>query len=374
MTVRHPRAQGRDLRWIRRRLAALALALCAGAGTGSGVSAQTAPATLGGEAPVRLRVVGGLANVNQFTRHEAPFWTRELSRLTAGRATADIVPIDQAGLRGQDLLRLVSLGTLPLATVLVSRIQANHPELVGADLPGMNPDMKALRRHVAAYRGHMARVLKERHGVELLAIYAYPAQVTWCKRPFVGFSDLTGRRVRVANIGQSELLRTLGAIPVVTEFADIVAHVRSGNVECAVTGAMSGNLLGLQDVTGYLDPRAITWGLSLFVAHEGAWNALPAQVRDVLRGALPRLEAAIWDESERETDEGVACNTAAGPCTSGRRGRMQLVVPSAKDSRHLEALFASDVLPAWLARCGPTCVTSWNQHLAPVTGVTAKAP
>lgn len=186
--------------------------------------AQT-PEPVAPSAPLRLRVVGGLASVNQYTRHEAPFWTRELARLTGGRATADIVPFDQAGLRGQDMLRLVSLGTLPLATALLARVQANHPELAAPDLPGMNPDMKSLRRNVAAWRPHMARLLKEQHGVELLAVYAYPAQVTWCKRPFVGLSDLTGRRVRVANVATSELMRTLGAIPVMTDFA--VATVRN---------------------------------------------------------------------------------------------------------------------------------------------------
>ena len=346
-------------------LAASLLAVSAGAQT---------PEPVAPSAPLRLRVVGGLASVNQYTRHEAPFWTRELARLTGGRATADIVPFDQAGLRGQDMLRLVSLGTLPLATALLARVQANHPELAAPDLPGMNPDMKSLRRNVAAWRPHMARLLKEQHGVELLAVYAYPAQVTWCKRPFVGLSDLTGRRVRVANVATSELMRTLGAIPVMTDFADMVSHFRSGNVECAVTGAMSGNILGLHEVTAYLDTRAISWGLSLFVAHEGAWRALPAEVRQAIQTGLPKLEAAIWDESERETTEGVACNTGAPACVNGRKGRMQQVLPSPKDSRHLESMFASDVLPAWITRCGPDCVTAWNQNLAAITGITAKAP
>ena len=53
---------------------------------------------------------------------------------------------------------------------------------------------------------------------------------------------------------------------------------------------------------------------------------------------------------------------------------MQQVLPSPKDSRHLESMFASDVLPAWITRCGPDCVTAWNQNLAAITGITAKAP
>src|SRR5688572_22190667 len=55
---------------------------------------------------MQLRIVGGLAGVNQYTRHEAPFWTDELPRRTQGRYTAEIVPFDRAGIRGQEMLQL----------------------------------------------------------------------------------------------------------------------------------------------------------------------------------------------------------------------------------------------------------------------------
>ena len=60
-------------------------------------------------APQHLRIVGGLAALNQYTRHEEPFWSRELARLSDGRATAEIVPFDRAGIRAQEMLRLVQL-------------------------------------------------------------------------------------------------------------------------------------------------------------------------------------------------------------------------------------------------------------------------
>src|SRR3982074_2039809 len=62
--------------------------------------------------PQHLRIVGGLAGVNQYTRYEEPFWTRELTRLSGGRATAEIVSFDRAGIRGQEMLRLVQLGVV----------------------------------------------------------------------------------------------------------------------------------------------------------------------------------------------------------------------------------------------------------------------
>lgn len=333
------------------------------------VAALATCAAYAADAPLRLRVVGGLANVNQYVRHEAPFWTQELPRLSGNAVTADIVPFDQAGFRGQDMLRLVQLGTVPFGTALLTRSQALDSELGAIDLPGMNPDMAMLRRTTAAYRPYLARILKERHGVELLALYTYPAQMVFCKRPFANLNDLAGRRVRVSGVSMGDLVRGLGATPVTTEFAEIVSNVRSGNVDCAITGSMSGNTIGLYEVTSHLYGMAITWGLSVFIANQAAWNALPAAVQKVLRSELPRLEADIWTESERESSEGVACNIGASACVVGRKGRMTEVPVTRDDLARMRELLGQSVLPAWVRRCGPGCADLWNRHLAATVGV-----
>lgn len=345
------------------------------AGLATALAAPSAPAQPSAQSePLRLRIVGGLANVNQYTRHEAPFWTRTLARLSGGAVVADILPFDQAGVRGQDMLRLIQLGTVPFGTALLSRSQALDAQLAAADLPGMNPDVATLKRNLAAFRPQLQRILREQHGVELLAVYVYPAQVLFCRAAFRGFVDLAGRRIRVSSVSMGELVRGLGAVPVSTEFADIVANVKSGNVDCAVTGTMSGNTIGLHEVTTHLSPLPMTWGLSVFVANSEAWRALPASVRDLLRAELPKLEIAIWDESERETSEGVACNTGAAACTTGRRGKMVEVKPSEADIRQLRQQLAGTVLPAWIRRCGASCTALWNDSLAEPVGLKAGSP
>jgi hypothetical protein len=53
------------------------------------------------DGPIQLRIIGGIAAVNQYQEYEAPFWTRDVPRLTHGRIQADIHPFDQSGLSGQ---------------------------------------------------------------------------------------------------------------------------------------------------------------------------------------------------------------------------------------------------------------------------------
>ena len=211
-------------------------------------------------AEARLRIVGSLAGLNPYTKHEAPFWTITLPALTANRVQAEIVPYDRAGIRGQDMLRLIKLGVVPFGTVPLS-LSATDDVLIGApDLAGLNPDLAALRRTAAAFRPVLAQHLRQQHGAELLMVYPYPAQVLFCKTAFSVLADLAGRRVRVSSATQADLVDALGGLPVYTGFADLLPQMRAGALDCAITGTMSGYTVGLAGATSYLHTLAIGWG------------------------------------------------------------------------------------------------------------------
>jgi TRAP-type C4-dicarboxylate transport system substrate-binding protein len=331
----------------------------------SAVCVAQAPAA----APQRLRIVGGLAGVNQYTRYEEPFWTRELSRLSGGRATAEIVPFDRAGIRGQEMLRLVQLGVVPFGTAILNLSAVDDAELAMPDLAGLNPDIAALRRSVGAFRPYLKKTLHERYGSELLALYAYPAQVTFCVKPVAGLADMSGRRIRISSATQSDWVAALGAVPVQTAFAEVVANLRSGNIDCAITGTMSGNAIGLHEVTSHLFTLPVNWGVAAFVANGAAWSALPKEIQELLQRELPKLEQAVWTDAENETREGIACNVGAASCVGGKKGRMVEVRPSAADAARGREILTAQVLPGWLKRCGPQCAPLWKQTVGATAGV-----
>jgi TRAP-type C4-dicarboxylate transport system substrate-binding protein len=322
----------------------------------------------------RLRIVGGLGQLSQFTRHERPFWTETLPRVTRGRARAEIVAYDEAGLRGSEMLRLIQAGAVPFGTALLPLVAAQDATLAAPDLAALNPDMATLRTHLAAFRPYLVKRLRERWGIETLAVYVYPAQVTFCARPFARLAELAGRRIRSSNTAQSDLIEALGAVPVQTGFADIVPKLRGGDLECAITGTMSGNTIGLHEVTTHVNTLSANWGLAVFGANLAVWNALSAELRATLQRELPRLEQEIWDAADRETSDGLACNSGAAACVAGRKGRMTVVTASAEDAARWRAIFVSTVLPRWVFRCGADCATVWNDTLGPVTGVRAEPP
>lgn len=360
----------------RRRLGrAIAWLACVGALALPGITVGAQGPTAGAAAaPLTLRVVGGLAGVNQYTRIEEPFWSRDLRRLSEGRYAAEIVPFDRAGIRGPEFLPMVRLGTVPFGTLLVSLAAPKDAELTGIDLAGLNPDPATLQRTVQALRPRLRTLLKERHNAELLAVYVYTAQVLFCRAPLRGLEDLRGKRVRTSSVTQSDWVEALGGQAVSTRFAEIVDNLRTGNMDCAITGTMSGNNIGLHEITTHLHPMPVNWGLALFIAHAPSWQALPADLRALLQRELPRLEARVWEEALRETGEGIACNTGRPGCVSGRQGTMTLVPATPRDEALRREALAGTVLPRWQQRCGPECAARWLDLIGPVAGQAPTRP
>ena len=316
-----------------------------------------------------LRIVGGLTGLHQYNRNEEPFWTKELLRLSGGKYAAEIVPFDRAGVPGPEMLRLMQYGVVPFGTALLSNISAQNPEFAAPDLAGLNPDLPTLRKNLAAYRPYMEKRLREAHGVELLAIYLYPAQVIFCKNQMQSLADLAGRKVRVSSATQSDFVTALGGKPVLLSMSQITANIASGNVECAITGSMSGNTIGLAEQTRFIHTMPVNWGLAIFGANLAAWNGLPGDLRALLSREIPKLEGAIWSESERETVDGFACNRGLATCQSGRKADMTEVPRNAQDDARRKELLGSAVLPRWLQRCGSSCNALWNQTLGVSTGI-----
>lgn len=333
------------------------------------------PGVLGAEspAPIPIKVAGGLASVSQYVRYEAPFWTERVPGLTQGRIRAEITPFDRTGIRGQEMLQLMRLGVVPFGTVLLGLASADEPELNAIDLPLLNPDIASLRQTVALWRPRIEALLHERYGIRLLAIYTYPSQVVFCQQGFAGLGDLAGRRVRVSSVGQGELIEALGATPVVIPFAEIVQAIRAKVVQCAVTGALSGNAIALHQVTTHVSRVAINWGVSIFGANERAWEALPVEDRAAIAKGLAALQEDIWRGAEQETEDGLRCNAGRPDCTVGTRGRMTIVEDRPQDRDRRQQLLADTVLPAWVQRCGGDCAETWNGIMLPVRGLQARA-
>ena len=322
--------------------------------------ATPAPVALPTTPEVTLRVMGGVGSMSMYATIEAPFWTQELARLSGGKYTARINRYDLAGIPSAEMLKLIELGVTPFGTAMLTPSSYQTPELAMPDLAGMNPDLDTLKHNLAIFRPYLEKLLHDRYGVKLLALYSYPEQVLFCKNPITQLADLADRRVRVSSVTQADFIKGLGGIPIHLEFQQITANFKRGELECALTTTGSGNLSDIYKVTNYLYAQPIVWSVALFGANQAAWNELPPGLQALLTQAAPQLEAKLWAEARRLHTQGIACNQGLATCDSGKKGHMTLVAASPQDKHQSLQVFTQHVLPKWLDRCNFRCKEAWD--------------
>jgi TRAP-type C4-dicarboxylate transport system substrate-binding protein len=322
--------------------------------------------------PLHLKVVGGLGATIQFKNFEEPFWSKELAEKSGGKITAEVTPWDQFGIKGAELLQFTRLGAIVISTVSLSQIASEDPEAAAVDLAGLNPDIPTLRRSIKAYLPTLRDVYRTRYGLELLAIWSYPAQVIFCNRAINGLVDLKGVNVRVASAMHADFVAGLGGVGVAIPFDGLMDGLKKHVADCAITGAMSGYRLGLYKATTHIDPTTVSWGPYVLFANHDAWQHFPPAVRDFLTAQIDQLGDRLWDAAERETEEGIACLTG-GACSAGPAAHMTLVPTADEDFKLLRKSFVDVVAPRWAQRCGAECVANWNQTVGREFNLTVAA-
>ena len=312
-----------------------------------------------------LKITGGLSNLTAYQDYEVPFWTKTIPAQSKGQITAEIKGFIEMGIKGPELLRLMGSGVIEFGTATLAYFASDNPINEAIDLAGLAPDIKTAREVTQVFEPVYDKLYGQGNNVKLLGISTYPAQVLFCNADIKGLGDMKGKKVRTSSRTQADFVEALGGSSVTMAFGEVVPALQNKVVDCAITGSLSGHGLGLHQVTSHLHAMPLNWGLALFGANQGAWEALPAELRQLLASELPKLEEAIWTQSESDTRRGMACNTGQAACAQGRKGAMALVPVTPQDERRRQEIFTNTVLPRWLQRCGQRCADVWRQTLGP---------
>lgn len=339
------------------------------------VASALAVASLGGVAQdlprTQLKVVGSISSLPPYRDYELPFWTKTLAEKSRGAITAEAKGFNEMGLKGPEVLRLMSQGVLEIGATVLAYLAADDPTNEAVDIAGLVTDVESSRRITEAAKPMYEKLFREKFGVKLLGISTYPAQVIYCNAEIKGLADLKGRKVRVGGRSQSELMTALGASPVTMAFGEVVPALQNKTVDCGITGTLSGNLAKWNEVTTHLLALPVSWGQIAYAANQKALDRLDPRVRTLIETEVKGLEKSIWDAAALHTEQGYLCNGGADACRLGTKGKMRVVQPSDADRALLKKIVTETMVPTWAARCSAECVASFNTTIGPVVGIQA---
>ena len=318
----------------------------------------------------QLRITGGLSNLSPYNDYEKPFWTQAIPSLSKGQITAEIKGFNEMGIKGPELLRLMSQGVIEFGTATLSYFAGDNPINEAIDLAGLAPDVKTARQVTDAFAPVYAKLYGDNAKVRLLGISTYPGQVLFCNAPIRGLADMKGKKVRTSSRTQADFVEALGGASVTMAFGEVVPALQNKVVDCAITGSLSGYSAKWYEVSTHLMALPINWNQQIHAVNQGTWDKLDPKVRDFLQANVKKLVDNIWDAAAQQTQEGFDCNTGAAACTRPVKGKMTLVQPSDADRAQL-AQIREVVLKKWAARCSAQCVSDFNATVGKLLKVTA---
>ena len=169
-----------------------------------------------------------------------------------------------------------------------------------------------------------------------------------------------------------DFLGGIGATAVSMAFAEVVPALSNGVVDCGVTGSLSGNTAGWNEVTKSIYPMSLGWSINVVAVNLASWNRLDPKTQAFLTEQFKAYEDKMWATIKTITDEADNCNTNKQPCTMGKLAKTTIVAVKPEEAETHKKLVEGAVLAGWAKRCGVECAKEWNDTVGKALGL--KAP
>jgi len=339
--------------------------LAVGFAMATGAPAQELPKT-------HFKVIGLNSPTPVSIVDELPFWRKTIPEASKGAVTADVTPLDHMGIDEKTMLRLLKLGVMDFAAMDISKMAGDDPRFEACDLAGLTLDPDKARATCNAYREVIDRQMQKNWNAKLLAFGGNTPQVLWCREVVGGLDSFKGKKIRVFNNTMRDFLGGLGATAVSMAFAEVVPALNNGVVDCAVTGSLSGNTAGWNEVTKSIYPMSLGWSINVLAVNLSSWNRLDPKVQQFILGQTKAYEEKMWATIKTITAEADNCNTGQQPCTMGKLAKSTIVPVKPEEAETHKKLVEGAVLAGWAKRCGAECAKEWNETVGKLLGL--KAP
>ena len=345
----------------------VALNLCLSAALSTAVAAQDLPKT-------NVKVIGLNSPTPVSIYDELPFWRKTIPEASKGAVTADITPLDQMGIDDKTMLRLLKLGVMDFGAMDISKMAGDDPRFEACDLAGLTLDPDKARAACDAYRGVIDRQMQKNWNVKFLAFGGNTPQVFWCRDVISGLDGFKGKKVRVFNNTMRDFLAGVGATAVSMAFAEVVPALSAGVVDCGVTGSLSGNTAGWNEVTKSIYPMSLGWSINVLAVNLDSWKRLDPKVQAFMLEQVKAYEDKMWATIKTTTGEAINCNTGQQPCTMGKLAKSTIVAVKPEEAEMHKKLVEGAVLAGWAKRCGAECAKEWNETVGKALGLKAPTP
>ena len=209
------------------------------------------------------------------------------------------------GFEGQEMLRVVGNGTVPIAEVLMGNVLGSEPVFGLTSLPLLVEDYEGARALYDAAKPAYEAAL-ERNNVMLLYAVPWPPSGVFTKEEVTTPSGFNTLKVRTYDSNSAEFVQGLDAQGVALPFSELFTALSTGLVNAVLTSSSTGVDATLWEVTGYFARIDYAYPLNMVIVNREMFEALPEETQQAVLDAAAEVEQMQWEASRRADEEALS--------------------------------------------------------------------
>jgi TRAP-type C4-dicarboxylate transport system substrate-binding protein len=215
------------------------------------------------------------------------------------------------GIKSAGMVAAVQEGKVAAGDAFAGALGAVHPLFGLSSLPFLATSIEDARRLADLARPAYAKVFAG-YGQRILYTTPWPASGIWSKEPVTSASDLAGLSIRTYDATSTTVMGNAGAKAVNLSFADAMPKVKDGSVTAVLSSGDGGAGRNLWQFLPHFSEVNYALPISLATVNLTAYDALPADLRQVVDQAAAETEQRQWSAIRTRLHENYARMRANG--------------------------------------------------------------
>jgi TRAP-type C4-dicarboxylate transport system substrate-binding protein len=242
------------------------------------------------------------------------------------------IQLFSGGVLGRNALlqsRLLTSGVIELTWFVPGYTPGLYPNVTLFELPLLHDDPVLLTR--AFWRTYERGMLPDLDGMQALALSVSPAYQAHLTFPVDSLDDLAGRKIRIVDASEAQMVRAMGGTPVAGIGATELAEALSRNlVDGALFSWHAMGSLGVDRVTHVHIDHPLTFTPSIVAMNKRVFDSLPSAVRTALLDTSGEALSLAYTES-------MLRGAVSARARAGEEAHRQFYVPTAADRDRIDA-------------------------------------
>ncbi len=215
------------------------------------------------------------------------------------------------GIKSAGMVAAVQEGKVAAGDAFAGALGAVHPLFGLSSLPFLATSIEDARRLTDLARPAYAKVFAG-YGQRILYTTPWPASGIWSKEAVTSAKDLAGLSIRTYDATSTTVMGNAGAKPTNLSFADAMPKIKDGSVMAVLSSGDGGAGRNLWQFLPHFSEVNYALPISLATVNLAAYEALPADLRQIVDEAAAETERRQWSAIRTRLDENYARMRANG--------------------------------------------------------------